>query len=214
VTAPVRPDAAASARWEPGTVILSTYLHPDGTVEGQGAVRVVQHDETGLVTWQAPGSEVLWSVLANGAEVRTAPLAERFRQPWKQIRRRWRGQGVLRVSPADAPWTVWLFWTEAWQFRGWYVNLERPLTFGDHEVVTTDHILDIWVDTNRRWSWKDRDELFAATQAGRISTAEAAQIRRDGQAAVEVIERWGPPFSAGWERWRPDPAWQIPPLDR
>jgi hypothetical protein len=27
-----------------------------------------------------------------------------------------------------------------------------------------------------------------------------------------MIERWEPPFSDGWENWRPDPAWPLPVL--
>jgi len=40
----------------------------------------------------------------------------------------------------------------------------------------------------------------------------AGEIRAEGERVARLIERWEPPFSDGWEDWRPDPAWPLPVL--
>ena len=45
-----------------------------------------------------------------------------------------------------------------------------------------------------------------------MSAATAAEVRRDAEQAVALIEAWRPPFDAGLESWRPDAAWPAPEL--
>lgn len=52
--------------------------------------------------------------------------------------------------PTGTPWSVWLFWTEDWAFRGWYVNLEDPTERVGVEAVTQDHVLDLVIHPDRR----------------------------------------------------------------
>lgn len=114
--------------------------------------------------------------------------------------------------PTGTPWSVWLFWTEDWAFRGWYVNLEDPTERVGVEAVTQDHVLDLVIHPDRRIEWKDEDELEAAVCSRRFSPGEAARFRANGQAAAEVAAARGSPFGDGWEHWRPDQSWSAPSL--
>lgn len=105
--------------------------------------------------------------------------------------------------------SVWLLW-ENWEFKAWYVQLEqawRPSPIG---FDTEDHILDIWIDSNGTWRWKDEDELYVAIEVGAVTPAQAAAVRAEGE---RVIAEW--PFPTGWEDWRPDASWPTPlvPID-
>ena len=178
-------------------------------------MRVVRDDAAGLVAWLAPGTPVLRPTLASGAELRSVPMAERFDagRHGRAIRLdAWHGQGVLKVAPMDVPWSVWLFWSEGWEFRGWYVNLEDPHERIDHAIVTQDHILDIVVEPDRTMQRKDEDELDSAVAIGRYSAAAAERFRGNAAAIEDVVRRWGSPFCDRWEDWRPDPGWPIPQL--
>jgi Protein of unknown function (DUF402) len=178
-------------------------------------MRVVRDDAAGLVAWLAPGTPLLRPVLADGRELRTAPMAERFDHARHGRATRldtWRGQGILKVAPTGAPWSVWLFWSESWEFRGWYVNLEDPHERIDHAVITQDHILDIVVEPDRTTQRKDEDELDSAVASGRYSPAAAERFRGNAAAAEAVVGRWGSPFCDLWEDWRPDPGWPTPQL--
>ena len=119
----------------------------------------------------------------------------------------WRRTQVLQlVRPGDAH-SLWLFWDEAWDFRGWYVNLQAPLRRTRLGYDTTDWALDVCVDPDGTWAWKDEADFAEAQVLGILDAEAAAAVRREGQRVV--AER---PWPTGWEEWRPDPAWPLPEL--
>jgi hypothetical protein len=199
----------------PGTEILWRYSGWRDAAESVRPMRVVQDNATGLVAWLAPGTPVLRPALANGGDLRSVPLTERFDYPRHGRATRldtWHGHGVLKVAPAGAPWSVWLFWDECWDFRAWYVNLEDPHERTDHAVVTRDHILDVVVLPDRSTQRKDEDELESAVRSGRHSPAAAERFRANATAVEDVVRQWGSPFCDHWEDWRPEPGWPTPQL--
>lgn len=205
---------SAPAYWSPGETVLWRYTNPKHPTETVRPVRVVRDDADGLVAWLAAGTPLLRPVLADGSDLRTVPVAERFDVEGHGRANRlgvWRGHGILKVAPAGAPWSVWLFWNDD-GFRGWYVNLESVHQRGDHELVTQDHVLDVVVTPDREVRRKDEDELAAAVTVGRFTAAEAAAFEQDAADVEDVVRRWGPPFCAGWESWAADPAWPLPQL--
>ena len=175
-------------------------------------MRVVRDDEDSLVAWLAPGTPVLRPVLADGRELRDAPPAQMFVAPRAVGRSAWRGAGILKIAPTGSDWSVWLFWDDAWSFRGWYVNLEDPHRRDGGSVYTQDRVLDLWVTPARAITWKDEDELAVAVETGRWSRDDAECFRSDARAVERLVRAWASPFRDGWEGWRPDPAWPTPRL--
>jgi hypothetical protein len=197
--------------WAPGSQILWRFVR-DGEVRTVRPMTVVEDRPDLLVAWLASGTPIQRSSLPDGSEIRSAALAERFRVGRRPMPSVWHGTGILKLLPWGSAHSVWLFWDPGWSLRGWYVNLEAPHRRWSRGVDTTDHVLDIWVTPDRRWEWKDEDEFAAAQMAGRFTGEESAAIRAEGQRVADSIERWAPPFSDGWEGFRPDPAWPVPQL--
>lgn len=204
-------DGAAPGSWSPGDQVLWRYLRGDRVLDCR-PVTVVRDTPDQLAVWLAGGTRRVKPVLPDGSDIRTAPLETRFRLGRIPSVERWHGTGVLMLARPGEPWSVWLFWGPAWHFRGWYVNLERPRRRWAGGLDTEDHVLDIWVTPDRRYVWKDEDELVASREAGRFTEAECEALYADGHRAIEVIRAWGPPFGDGWENFRPDPAWPLPEL--
>lgn len=94
------------------------------------------------------------------------------------------------------------FWDEEWRFLGWYVNLQAPLVVRGDRFDTTDWALDVWVEPDGRWEWKDEDHFAAAVQRGFLDGATAAEIRADAERVIAAK-----PWPTGWEDWRPPPEW-------
>ncbi len=203
----------APALWSPGDHVLWRFVR-DCTVEAARPVIVVRDTPDLSAFWLAPGTPIIRATLADGTPIRSVPVHERFVLPWGARESTWHGTGVLKLVPWGAAHSVWLFWDEDGSLRGWYVNLEAPHRRRPHGVDTSDHVLDIWVTPDRRWDWKDEDELAAAYAAGRFSDEDLVAIRAEGERVVELIERWASPFRDGWERFRPDPRWRLPVLPR
>ncbi|MFJ9901395.1 DUF402 domain-containing protein [Streptomyces sp. NPDC101152] len=199
--------------WAPGTQILWRYRENAGDrVHIARPVTVVRDDADLLAVWLAPGTECVRPMLVDGTPVHQEPLRSRYTKPRTVQLDRWFGTGVLKLARPGEPWSVWLFWEPGWRFKNWYVNLETPLERWADGVDSEDHFLDICVYPDRSWAWRDEDEFAQARQDGLMDDEVAERVRRAGLSAVEEIRAWGPPYSEGWQHWRPDPSWAVPSL--
>lgn len=126
---------------------------------------------------------------------------------------RWVDSSVLWLARPGAAQAIGVFWRgEDREFVGWYGNLQAPLQRTALGFDTSDHVLDVTVAPDRSWQWKDEDEFRIVQQRGVIAPVEARAIRAEGERVIAAVEANHWPFNAGWEHWRPDPAWPIPEL--
>lgn len=105
-----------------------------------------------------------------------------------------------------------LFFHPDWRPRHWYVNLQDPLRRTGIGFDTLDHQLDLIVELDGTWRWKDEEELAAAIARGLIAAGDEARLRAEGERAVRRVVGREPPFDEDWTTWRPDPAWPAPAL--
>jgi hypothetical protein len=132
--------------------------------------------------------------------------------PWSG-RDRWHGHGVLQLQRPGEMHAMWVFWYGSErEFRGWYLNLQEPFRRTSLGFDTQDLELDIVVDLDGAWRYKDDEILDEWVGRGRWTEAEVAAIRREGAAIANELDagrRW---WSDDWAEWRPDPGWQVPTL--
>jgi hypothetical protein len=92
------------------------------------------------------------------------------------------------------------------------VNLQEPFRRTRRGFDTQDLELDIVVELDGAWRYKDDEALDAWIERGRWTEAEVAAIRREGAAIAAELDagrRW---WSDDWAVWEPDPAWRVPSL--
>lgn len=109
---------------------------------------------------------------------------------------------VLRLLRPDASYMLELSWDESWSFLGWYVNLQTPATRSALGWDMTDLALDITVDPDGTWAWKDEDDLAELVALGVLSREAADEVRREGERVVSLR-----PWPTGWESWRAPDDW-------
>jgi hypothetical protein len=114
----------------------------------------------------------------------------------------WEHSHVLRFMREGDSHTVECFWTEDWEFKGWYVNLQAPLVINGHCFDTTDWALDVVIDPDGTWHWKDEDDFARAIELGVLNEREAAVVRAEGERVIAEA-----PWPTGWEDWRPPAEW-------
>ena len=103
-----------------------------------------------------------------------------------------------------------LFWeAKSWRFMGWYINMQSPFFRTSIGFDATDDILDVWIEPDGTWAWKDSDELDEAVRTGACNAQAARAIRREAAQAIEAIPG-REPFTDTWTTWRPDPDWPVP----
>ncbi len=177
-------------------------------------VTVVEDSDMCIAHYLAAGTRYLRRVLMDGSPVpRVMPLDELHRVGSRLIEDEWRGSHRLIVTPPGKAHAVYLRWKAAtWESNGWYVNLQESLRRTESGFTTEDHFLDILVDPDLAWQWKDEDELEEAVAVGRVVRAEADTIRLEGERVIADIEAERFPFDGTFVDWRPNQAWRIPVL--
>jgi predicted RNA-binding protein associated with RNAse of E/G family len=110
----------------------------------------------------------------------------------------WRYHHVLSLTRRGEAHSLWLLWEEDWAFRCWYVQLWKPIVETSTGIETMDYALDIVVDPDGTWSWKDEDDFDEAQKLGVFTPEEAAAVRAEGGRVIAAH-----PWPTGWEDWRP-----------
>ena len=159
--------------------------------------RYVGEDGGRLLLYHAPGAEGV--MMPRDSEGR---YLERWARGDDTVRHVWHTLNVLRLVRRGDAHTVECTWDEDWGFRGWYVNLQAPFRDTPLGLDTTDWALDIVVEPDGSWEWKDEDDFAEAIALGVFDEAEAAAVRAEGDRVV--AER---PWPTGWEEWRPPQDW-------
>jgi len=184
--------------------------------------RVVEDDGLTVTAWVAPGSPTLELQLPDGRLLREVPRMEVPSVPThgfaSLVRGTWSGNGVLMQFPLSQPWSVWWFFHADGRFDGWYGNLESPkarweLPDGTCGLDTADRELDIEIEIDLTWSWKDEEPFVArAGSPGYWTTHQVDEIRADGYRLIAMVQDRLPPFDGRFTAFRVDPEWPLPDL--
>ena len=122
------------------------------------------------------------------------PIAELAEQRWPHEESRWYG-GRLMIAEAGASHSVYVTWGKDGELVGWYVNLEEPWRESPFGFDTTDHLLDVWIEPDRSWRWKDEDELGGRRdralhpRQGRCDQGRGRAGDRANRSVVESVRR-------------------------
>jgi hypothetical protein len=192
-----------------GETVLRRYFKGD-QLTFMNVLRVVSDDDRGLRLWLPAGSPYWRRTDAAGRTLHDAPIDELVDSRLAELS--WQGNALIWMPP-DSSYSVWSFFDP--DFEGWYVNLEDPyVVWRDADgagVDTVDHALDVWVEPDRTWRWKDMDEFEARTGLPLYwSAAEAAEILARGERLIALAEAGTHPFDGTDTDFVPDPQWPVP----
>ncbi|HEY9293274.1 MAG TPA: DUF402 domain-containing protein [Microlunatus sp.] len=98
------------------------------------------------------------------------------------------------------------------RFLGWYVDFELPVEPTPTGLVTKDLVLDLWIEPDHSWQWKDRDDLRTAVSEGLIDAGVAAELDREAARILAELAAGSDPFTDAFTGFRPEPEWPIPVL--
>jgi Protein of unknown function (DUF402) len=186
---------------QPGEIALFRFIR-FGKVRHASPRRVVQDKDDHVVLHLPVGTHSKVPVWDG------RPIRGQADRDWEMRDHSWHTSSQLTLIPPGRAHSIELFWHgETGEFTGWYINLQEPIRRSRLGFDTDDLILDIRVQPNGSWQWKDEDELEEAVELGRFTGDEARAIRAEGERVI--AER---PWPTGWEDWRPDPSWGMPEL--
>ena len=204
---PASESSLAFRAWAEGDSIVLREVHR-GRVWAARPATVVRDDRDLLAAYLPPGIRWKRPVQADGPESLRMPAAE-----WALEDATWTMGRMLHLTTPGAAHAIHLWWLPPdWRFGGWYVNLQEPIRRTPLCFDYMDQMLDIVIEPDLSWRWKDADELDAAVNDGLVTRAWADDVRREGERVIRRLEAQLAPFSNGWEHWRPNPEWPIPEL--
>jgi hypothetical protein len=178
-------------------------------------VTVVEDRGEALIVWCPKGT------------VRKVPITPPTR-PKPQSRPEWFADLLGRCDwdLADSTWdvstlwvlregewhSVWLSFLDTGEHVGWYVNLQKPFRRTPRGIETMDLMLDVLVDRDRSWRWKDTDDFELLVDRQLLDAAIAAEVRRRAVEVIQHAEQGEFPFDSTLTHWRPHHAWPTPRL--
>ena len=167
------------------TVVRREVLHGSPWLEQP--VEVLADDGTLLAVLLSPGSPMTYP---------PHPTPH----PWR-ANDRWQKTHVLQLYRPDDWYSVWHFF-EAGRSLGWYVNFEMPIVRLEDSFDTGDYGLDIVLDDDGSWTWKDVDDLDEMLRSGRVTPEEADGVRRAAAVVADDLDR-GVHWWSAWSSWTP-----------
>jgi len=121
--------------------------------------------------------------------------------PWSHVDA-WRGTTVLKLRRTGDWYSVWKFFDSAGRFTSWYVNFETPCVRTADGVDVNDLQLDIVIDPDGSWRWKDVQDLAPSLASGRITRAELFAVLDAAAEVADLLDRDQRWWSA-WDDWVP-----------
>jgi len=175
--------------------------------------RVVADDDRGLFLWLPMGAPY-WQLVAADGRTHHELTIDRLGPDARLDQRTWSGYDCLIWKSPDEAVSVWWFFAPGGTFAGWYVNLEEPNARWDDGPVAgvdyADQDLDIEVEPDYSWRWKDVDEFEQRIGHPLYwDEIEAGQIRAEAQRVLKLLDARAFPFDGSWCDFRPDAAWQT-----
>ncbi|HWG22808.1 DUF402 domain-containing protein [Actinospica sp.] len=190
-----------------------------GRVWTQAPVRVLASDETSAVAALWPGVVTLAAarfVESGGGRdkaLRSAALDDLAGGGWDLAEWAWRWTGVVTEIVSGRWFSVARMYAEDGTLNCWYVNFERPPTWYASGWDTMDLALDLVVEPDGKWHWKDEDEYAQCRRLGVITDAEDAALEQAREQAVALVEARAGVFGADpARRWLPEAGWALPTL--
>ena len=126
----------------------------------------------------------------------------------------WERTDVLLLAIPGESFSTNIMWkTGTKDLECWYVNLQEPIRRTSIGFDTMDHTLDVVISPDMStWHWKDEDEFAEVQKVGFYSREKAREIRAEGEKAVRLITSERRALYQEWEKWQPNPEWEIPRL--
>lgn len=97
-------------------------------------------------------------------------------------------------------------------FRGWYVNFELPAEPTPTGTATMDLVVDLWVNPDRTWHWKDREDFRSVLDDHTLDPGIQEQIDAETDQLLGELQSRSGPFADHWLDFRPEPGWSTPTL--
>lgn len=202
---------------------MTNFWKPDDIIAWRGIYRNrIWHVQPTIVVKDAPDEIVL--TLLPGTECiaeENYPKGKRngrrrwffANEDWQLAKYTWQTNRLLLIFEPEKYYSTIYFWNQASNdFLCYYINFQLPFRRNECAVDTLDLDLDLIINPDFSYEWKDLEDYQKAIAHEIISPEWIQGIETAKQEIFAKLEKRQYPFDGSWLKWMPDPSWSPPKL--
>ena len=134
-------------------------------------------------------------------------------KPWELEKFHWRTNRLLILLEPEKYYSTMYFWNDASnEFLCYYINFQEPFQRSHCGIDTLDLDLDLVINPDLSYEWKDIEDYRTAIEKGIILPEWIKEIDKAKKEIFDKLEKRQYPYDGSWLNWMPDPAWSPPKL--
>lgn len=202
--------------WQTGDRIAVRGIYNQRAWYVQSAIVVQDHPDE-IVLAVVPGAECVAHTGYIHGRHGTSGKWDRWHHymndDWDVERYTWRLNRLLILLQPEKYYATIFFWNDASnEFLCHYINFQLPFTRNFFAINTLDLDLDIVINPDFSFEWKDIDDYQKAVDHGAFFPEWIEGIEQAKPEVFAKLEKRQYPFDGSWLDWRPDSAWSPPQL--
>jgi len=198
--------------WKSGDVIVWRGIYRNQVWHAQPVIVVKDTPEEMCVTL-LPGTEcVAPEGYLDGKD--SAKRRWSFKEKdWKLENYAWRSNRLLILLEPDTYYSTMFFWrADSNDFLLYYINFQLPFQRSHCGIDTLDLDLDLIINPDFSFRWKDEDDYQKAIDHEVIMPEWTQAIEIAKNEIFNKLEKRQYPYDGSWLNWMPDPNWLPPKL--
>ena len=134
---------------------------------------------------------------------------------WKLENYAWRTNRLLILLEPNTYYSTMFFWrADSNDFLLYYINFQLPFQRSHCGIDTLDLDLDLIINPDFSFRWKDEDDYQKAIDHEVIMPEWTQAIEISKKEIFYKIEKRQYPCDGSWLNWMPDPDWLPPKLPK
>lgn len=125
----------------------------------------------------------------------------------------WQRNRILMFLEPETYYSCSIFWDhDSGQFSCYYINYQLPYQRSHCGFDTLDLDLDIVIDAEHNWRWKDEEDYRVGVREGNIQDEWVKGIEKSHDEVFDRINKHSYPLDGSWLHWQPASTWLPPKL--
>ncbi len=198
--------------WNPGDIVVRRGIFNQRLWHAQTAI-VVHDTPAELALAILPGAECIVPEGYLQGKQNGKRLWDFKHKPWRLERTSWHTNRLLLLLEPQKYYETIYFWDEASnEFACYYINFELPFQRSHCGIDTMDLELDLIIEPDMSWKWKDEQDYQKAIDHGIIPAEWLREIETAKGEILEKLAKREYPLNGSWLDWKPATAWAPPEL--
>ena len=202
--------------WKPGDNIALRGMYAGCPWYVQSAI-VVKDSPEEIALLIIPGAECVapygYIHQKHGSDGKWERWQEMLKSPWQLEKYAWHtSRFLILLKPHEFYATIYIWQHATDAFQCYYINFQLPFQRSQCGFDTFDLELDLVIEPDYTWQWKDVEDYQRGIEAGILLPEWVRGIEMAQKEIFDKLELRQYPLDGRWLEWKPDSAWKAPKL--